>query len=366
MSYSMFVPRLMDEHNLNAQNKNAQLILGNWGVSDWHITTLSYDKPDKLVAARNDTEIVRLWRRHGWMAHLFLRYLRHYDLVFYPGIHAADTAGLKWQRRLGFSAPLISTLEGLVGNEARQAEYTDWAGHAVFCQHVPPKVLRRADEILQSADHVIAISPFLAEMGKRRYGDKFSVLPLGIASTLFYPAARPVNKRIKVVSAGGVKTSKRPEFFLELARRYPQADFTWYGEGDMRCALQAQAAQLGLDNLSFPGPLSPRLLGDAFRQADIFVMPSRSEGVPKVTQEAAACGLAQVIFGYYEAPSVVDAHNGFVVWDDEAFFARVGELIDNPRLVSTLGQAGAEMARAWDWTLVAAKWRERLIEIARK
>lgn len=362
----MFVPRLMDEHNLNAQNKNAQLILRNWGVPDWHITTLAYDIPDKLVAARKDTEIVRLWRRYGWMAHLFLRYLSHYDLVFYPGIHAADTAGLRWRRRLGLVSPMISTLEGLVGDQERQKEYAKWAGHAVFCQHVSPAVLRRADDVLQSADHVIAISPFLAEMGKRRFGDKFSVLPLGIDTSLFYPQNRPENKRLKVVSAGGVKANKRPELFLELARRYSQADFTWYGEGDMRSALQAQAAQLGLNNLVFPGPLSPRLLGDAFRQADIFVMPSQSEGVPKVTQEAAACGLVQVIFGYYEAPSVVDGHNGFVVWDDEEFFMRVGELIGSPGLISTLGQAGAEMARAWDWTLVAAKWQERLIEIAKQ
>lgn len=105
------------------------------------------------------------------------------------------------------------------------------------------------------------------------------------------------------MAAGTFQSRKRPDLFVELARRYPQADFAWYGEGDMRRALQAQAVQLGLDNLSFPGPLSPRLLGDAFRQADIFVMPSRSEGVPKVTQEAAACGLAQVFFWVLRSPA---------------------------------------------------------------
>lgn len=31
-------------------------------------------------------------------------------------------------------------------------------------------------------------------------------------------------------------------------------------------------------------------------------------------------------------------------------------------LVSTLGREGAEMARGWDWNVVAPKWRERLIE----
>jgi glycosyltransferase involved in cell wall biosynthesis len=361
----MFVPRLMDEDNLNAQNKNAQLILRHWGASDLCITTLAYDSPERLVAARKNTEIILLWRKHWFRVHLFLQYLRHYDLVFYPGIHAADTAGLRWRKRLGLVSPVVSTLEGLVGDKEREKEYAKWAGHAVFCQHVSPEELRRADDILQSADHVIAISPFLAEMGKRRFGDKFSVLPLGIDMSLFYSQNRPENRKLKVVSAGGLKANKRPELFLELARRYPQADFTWYGEGDIRSALRIQVAQLGLNNLSFPGSLSPRLLGDAFRQADIFVMPSQSEGVPKVTQEAAACGLAQVIFGYYEAPSVVDSQNGFVVWNDDDFFVRVGELVNHPRLISALGRTGADMARAWDWSVVAQKWQERLIEIAK-
>lgn len=356
----------MDVDNLNAQNKNAQSILRNWDASSGSVTTLAYESPDKLIAANPNIEIIRLWHRHGWMPHLFLRYLRPYDLVFYPGVHAADAAGLRWRRRLGLNSPLISTLEGLLGNADREREYSVWAGHTVFCQHVPPHVLNLADEILLSADHVISISPFLAKIGARRYGDKFSVLPLGIDSSIFFSETKRVNKRLKVVSAGSVNANKRPQLFLEFARRYPQADFTWYGDGAMRPALTSQAAKLGLVNLNFPGPLPPKLLGDAFRQADIFVMPSQSEGVPKVTQEAAACGLAQVIFGYYEAPSVVDGQNGFVVWDDEAFFARLGELIDSAHLVSTLGQAGAEMAQKWEWSVVAPQWRNRLIEIVKR
>ncbi len=364
MKRNMFIPRLMDVDNLNSQNKNAQLILRNWGASKWHITTLAYGLPDKLIAQNPNIGIVRLWRRHSWMAHLFLRYLWPYGLVFYPGVHVADAAGLRWRRRLGFSAPVVATLEGLVGNVVREQEYSAWAEHKVCCQHVTPETLYRVDEMLCSVDHIIAISPFLAKMGRGRYGDKFSVLPLGIDSSIFFPAVRTANSRIKVISVGSVKAHKRPELFLELARLYPQADFIWFGDGDMRPALQAQAAQMGLCNLCFPGPLLPQFLGDALRKADIFVMPSQSEGVPKVTQEAAACGLAQVIFGFYEAPSVVDGRNGFVVWDDNTFFARVGELINTPQLVSAFGQAGAVMAREWEWSIVAPKWRDLLLQIA--
>ena len=358
MSRSLFMPRLMDEDNFNPQNKNAQLLLCHWPQSDWEITALTYNAPDKRVAIREKINIIRLWRWRGWYLHLFLRYLRPYDLVFYPGVHVADAMGLRWRRRLGFSAPLVVTLEGLVGNEEREKEYTAWAGHKVYCQYVPPDVLRRVDEMLFSADHVIAISPFLARMGRRRYGDKFSVLPLGIDTSVFYPPRDRQPGRLKVVSAGRVESHKRPEVFLSLAEQYPEADFIWYGEGSLTGPLTSEARKRGLKNVIFPGSKPPNQLAGAFREADIFVLPSLSEGVPKVTQEAAACGLPVVLFGHYEAPSVKDGHNGFVVWDDETFMEKVGELLDNPILVESFGRAGAEMSQGWAWDVIAPQWED--------
>lgn len=366
MSRVIFVPTLVDANNLNAQVNNARAILAGWDAPDWCVDTLAYGEPDQRVAANSKIQVIKLWRRHAWHAHLFLRYLRPYDLIFYPGVFPMDAAGLRWRRRLGLSAPVVSTLEGLVGNSLREAEYSAYAGHPVFCQHISDDALTRDDDLYRCSEHIIAISPFLARMGERRFGNKFSVLPLGIDATLYYTEPRKRNNRLIVVSAGAVKSSKRPEFFLHLAQRYPQANFIWYGEGDRRKELLEQTAQLGVNNLSFPGALPPNKLGDAFRAADIFVMPSISEGVPKVTQEAAACGLAQVIFGYYEAPSVVDGQNGFVVWSDEAFMEKVGELIDNRLLVEAYGKTGAEMAIAWDWATVARRWREHLVEIAER
>lgn len=366
MSRVVFVPTLVDANNINAQVNNARAILGGWDVPGWRVAAHAYNEPDQRVAANAHIEVIRLWRRHAWYAHYFLRYLKPYDLIFYPGVYPMDAAGLRWRRRLGLSAPVVLLMEGLGGGKAHEAEYTAIAGHPVFCQHVPTDIIMRMEEVYRQAEHIIAISPFLAKMGKSRFGDKFSVLPLGIDNGIYHSNGRKQQQsRLKVVSAGGVKANKRPELILELAHRYPQADFVWYGEGDMRPDLIAHAKQQGLlTNLSFPGALPPRLLGEAFRAADIFVMPSISEGVPKVTQEAAACGLAQVIFGYYEAPSVVDKQNGFVVWSDEAFMEKVGELIDNPLLVASFGKTGAEMALAWDWEVVARRWREHLIEIA--
>lgn len=353
----------MDRDNLNPQNKNAQMILGHLRTTGLEFLTFTYNAPDQLVEDNESVHIVRLWRSRAYRLHLFLRYLRDYDLIFYPGVDSADIWGLRLRRRLFRTVPVVAVLEGLLGNQSREQEYSGWAGHPVFCQQVAGKVLEYADELYRSADRIVAISPFLAQMGTRRFGDKFLVLPLGIDSTVFYPPASRNNPRPRVVSAGRVESHKRPEVFFKMAESHPQADFIWFGEGSLRESLNTQARSLGLENIGFPGPLPPAQLASAFRSADIFVMPSMSEGVPKVTQEAAACGLPVVLFGFYEAPSVVDGINGCVVWNDEALMAQTALLLASVATREEMGRRGAKMAEDYSWKQVVPLWQRAFHDI---
>jgi glycosyltransferase involved in cell wall biosynthesis len=190
-----------------------------------------------------------------------------------------------------------------------------------------------------------------------------TTLSLGVDLSQFRRWNWGRQQRIRVVSAGNVAAHKRPELFLRCAELFPEADFIWFGEGAMRGSLQASVRGSGLTNVDFPGALAPESLAREFAQANIFVMPSLAEGVPKVTQEAAASGLAQVICGFYEAPTVVDGRNGFVVWSDDQFILKLRELIQNPDLVERMGQAGSVMAADWSWETVAPQWESRIIDV---
>ena len=359
----VFVPRLMDAANRNAQNSNARAILRWWNIQDSRVRTVAYDEPDLAVVANPRVEITRLWRRHAWIAHLALCYLRPCDAIFYPGVSAADSMGLSLRRRLGRAVPVIAVLEGLVGDAQREDEYSRLAGHAVHCQRVDPDVLDRVDALYDGASHVIAISPFLARLGASRYGDKFSVLPLGVDRAVFRSDGRARPDRFTVVGAGRLYENKRPDVFLELAARFPSADFTWYGEGELRPALLAERSRRALTNVDYPGTLSATELADKFRRASLFVLPSSAEGTPKVAQEAASCGLGVVLFGFYETPTVVDGRNGYVVWSDEELFASVEALIREPAVAEALGNAGAQMAQAWSWEDVASKWIGQVLHV---
>ena len=63
------------------------------------------------------------------------------------------------------------------------------------------------------------------------------------------------------------------------------------GQGPLRPALEQLAVQLGIaDRVRFAGSLAQTELPRWYRAADVFVLPSHSEGVPNVLLEASACG----------------------------------------------------------------------------
>jgi glycosyltransferase involved in cell wall biosynthesis len=363
MSSNVFVPRLMDDENRNSQCKNAQAIVGQWRSEQTSVRTICYHSPAQAVAQNPRVQIHRLWRRHLWSIDLFRQYLLACDLIFNPGSRREEMLALKLRGK----TPIVTTIEGLMGNEDDEQQYAEWAGHPVYCQRSSiSDGLERWNRLYSESAKIIAISPFLARMGEKRYGNKITVLPLGIDTECFHARERSASDTVRVVTAGRLEGHKRPEVFVELARRHPQAEFHWYGEGSLRIPLMKQAECENLRNLSFPGSLPPSDLGGAFRKAHIFAMPSKSEGVPKVTQEAAACGLAQVIFGFYEAPSVIEGKNGKIVWDDERFYEAVDLLVNDVDLTRSFGERGAAMAReSWDWDVVAPQWEQALLDQVR-
>lgn len=359
----VLIPRIIDESNLNAQVLNIKSLIKYGVFSRLSLIVPYYDRLD--VAARMATTVkpFRLWRWRFWHWHLFFRLQGSVDALLYPTADAEADYGWRFRDFCGRRIPVIATLEGLVGNDERASQLSQWAGHRVNCQHLDDALLKRCDRLLHRADHIVAISPFLLAMGEKLYGKKISYLPLGVDLANFYPSAAMKSGRVKVVGAGRLYENKRPQLFISMAKQFPDVDFVWYGEGELRAALISRKTSLNLNNIEFPGSKTPEELAEAFRQADLFILPSLSEGVPKVTQEAAACGLPVILFGFYEAPTVIHGRNGLVVWDDDELLHAVTTLVTDRELLRRMGQESAGMAKDWGWNEVAPQWREKIHEV---
>ncbi|HSL17561.1 MAG TPA: glycosyltransferase [Methylomirabilota bacterium] len=147
------------------------------------------------------------------------------------------------------------------------------------------------------------------------------------------PAAAPV-----VTQVGNFKPQKAPLDFVRaaaaIARQVPEAHFVMVGDGPLRGAAEALAAELGIaDRLHFPGWWDdiPGLLA----ATAVSVLSSRHEGLPCSVVESLAAGVPVVATAVDGTPEVVrPGVNGELVppGDVEALAAAVaGLLTDEPR-----------------------------------
>jgi len=363
MTVRVFVPRWMDASNTNAQNSNAKALLSRFSDPRVSWTAISSEEPSNSIRSSGH-QVLRISRSRWWTLQLAMFYQNDYDAVFYPGPHGADEVGLRIRALLGRRVPIVATIEGIIASEDSLRRLSDMAGHLVYAQPGTEDHVPRLSRLYRRADHIIAISPFLERVAAKLYGEqKVSSLPLGIESGTFHSVGRHESEACRVVSCGTVKSSKNPNLFLDLAASYKEAEFIWFGGGEMAQELTAQARKRQLDNVRFPGPLMPSQLAREFRKASLFVLTSHAEGVPKVTQEAAACGLPVVLNGFFESPTVVHGVNGLVAWSDKEFSEHVGMLIHDPETRARMGQRGASMAKEWDWDRIAPRWEDALIRL---
>jgi glycosyltransferase involved in cell wall biosynthesis len=132
------------------------------------------------------------------------------------------------------------------------------------------------------------------------------------------------------------------------------------GDGPMRSQLEQQAEQLGLANTTDFLGLRPRSeLPAIYRRADIFCLPSASEGMANVMLEALATGLPVVATDVPGSSELVqDGVNGFVVqaghW--EALVEPLRRLLSDTELRQRLGEAGRQHSENFAWSKMAGQY----------
>ena len=159
-----------------------------------------------------------------------------------------------------------------------------------LCKHLIPL----------TATHRFACSP---EAGRAIFGKQnFSILANAIDAVSFAPdetVRREVRRELAledaftVMHVGRMVYAKNHEFLLdafrELLNTEPGAKLVLVGDGELRSQIEEKAAQLPGGSVRLLGSRTdiPRLL----QAADVFVFPSRFEGMPVTMIEAQAAGL---------------------------------------------------------------------------
>jgi glycosyltransferase involved in cell wall biosynthesis len=178
---------------------------------------------------------------------------------------------------------------------------------------------RRTAEALRSADAVITVSRDLRDKALAMGADasRVHVVYNGIDTGTFSPGSRE-DARVLVGVApgeplilfvGNLLPVKGPDLLVDALARIAGERFrcVCIGQGPMAGKLTSQIAARGLSSrISLIGPRPQSELVRWYRAADLFVLPSRSEGVPNVLLEAAACGTPYVATSVGGIPEISD------------------------------------------------------------
>lgn len=344
----LFLP-LVDANNVNAQSLNVREIALRLDPQRFHSTLWFEHEPDPRLLYHSAIRLEKLPRR-GKTLRILGQMISGCDLIGYMDFSPASYLFLRLPKRLRHGAKAVLHAEGI-------------------SQLLNPSRMFRFlyEGVYERCDIYTGITQFVAEDLYRKFGKRTSyILPVGVDTNLFKPPAARTNSIPVVLFAGAVVARKGPQIVIDAAAQFPKAMFRIVGgaRNGFGEELHRRIVELGLQNVSLEGPRTQSQLLEIMQNSDIFLLPSRLEGMPKVSLEAAATGLPCVVFSNYQTPSVVNGVTGFQVGTQEEMMDAVGKLLEDRSLRDRMGKHAREHVMRFDWDIVSQHWQNAYLAMA--
>jgi glycogen(starch) synthase len=281
-------------------------------------------------------------------------------IISFFGIPAG---AVSWLTRGFTKAPYIVSLRG--GDVPGFRPY-DFA----FYHRMVAPLLHR---VWRHAGAVVANSHGLADLARafdRRV--PIEVIPNGVDTTRYQG---PENRNWtfpKMLWVGRLVYQKGLDVLVEALGDLKSLpwELTLIGDGPIRATLEQQALQKGIaDRIFFTGWLDREEMDRFYHEANLFVFPSRHEGMPNALLEAMACGLpviASRIAGNEEL--VIPGETGLLVppQDSGALRKALETLLTAPENRKKMGIAARQRVEThYTWEQVARQYFTLLQDVAR-
>jgi glycosyltransferase involved in cell wall biosynthesis len=199
--------------------------------------------------------------------------------------------------------------------------------------------------------------------GPDAYSTHYSSVELG--DQAFVEAPRPPDRdkrSFHLVLVGSLgQYYKAPDVVIDAVDRCLQTglDLTLdlVGDGKERPQLEAQVAALGLeDRVTFAGQVpGGQAVRDHLDRADLFVLPSRSEGLPRALIEAMARALPAIGSTVGGFPELLDESELVPPGDAVALADKIREIVTDPNRMAALSARNLTVARAYHEDILKAR-----------
>jgi phosphatidylinositol alpha-1,6-mannosyltransferase len=286
------------------------------------------------------------WFWPRWLKSVFLLWRKRsqYDQVLVS--HLLPLGTVAWLAKICTHKPYLLIVHGM---DVRLA-----------CAHPLKRWL--AKQVIKQAKVVIANSQSLMREVQQHFSPpQIRVVYPCVDATFLSPAPdRPIHlsRPLHLLTVSRLVPRKGHTFVLEALQRLKgegkSVEYKIYGDGPELSHLRSLVSSYGLETfVTFQGQVSDQTLLEAYRWADVFVMPVKEDGKDKegfgiVYIEAAAQGLpsiASCISGVDEA--VLDKETGILIapGDVDALCEAMRDAIIHPEPWRLYGQKAKERAR---------------------
>lgn len=170
----------------------------------------------------------------------------------------------------------------------------------------------------------------------------------------------PMHYRIRLIhTANNINNDvKGLDVVIKVVKKLSDAGInatvTFIGDGDRRVELEHMAEELGIgDRVRFTGLLSSsREVRDRLLGADLFIFPTKAEGLPRAVIEAMAVGLPCLSTPVNGIPELLPPQYMFNPMDVDGFANKIIQLISNPEEMSQMSKMNIHKAREYEYEIL--------------
>lgn len=288
----------------------------------------------------------------------FLKNASSYDVIHAHSHYYFSTNLAALKRRLS-GTPLAITNHGL---------YSQSASERIFDVYL--KTVGRLT--FNSADVVFCYTEEDKErVQKLGVNTEINVVPNGIDLEKFTPDTAESDlidtDKKTVLFVGRLVEGKRPgdaiEAVAELHRSLPEVKLYLCGDGPLRSELERLVEELDLEDIvEFLGHVEYDEMPRVYSSADVMLLPSRAEGLPRTVLESFASGVPVVSSDLeHTAPVVEEAGITVPAGEVECFSEALNEILSNPERSYNFAKRGRKLVEGkFGWDSTVDKTTEKL------